>query len=124
MVYLVADYVSPGLVLYWLEPSEYGLIVLGLGASLPLIVPNKRLVKPEGWFPGEPAYQPVRVVDIVMFCGYALVFVGGVVIFVTIAENFATFGAGIFDDAATIPGGLLLIDIGQRLAVPIETIDR
>lgn len=50
-------------------------------------------------------------------CGNALIMVGGAIIVVTIVEDVVTLGIGTFDDAITIPAGVLFINIGQRLAV-------
>jgi hypothetical protein len=41
VVDLVADYVGQGVVIYWLEPNA-----LAAALTLPLIVPNERLVRP------------------------------------------------------------------------------
>jgi hypothetical protein len=112
MVDLVADYTGNGTVLYWLEPN----LLMG---TLPLIVPNKRLVRPRNWVPGQRAQQPAYVISLSEACGYALVMVGGTIIVVTVAEDIATLGVGTFDDAVTVPAGILFIDMGQRLGVVV-----
>ena len=110
---LVADYAGQGVVIYWIEPNA-----LSLFGALPFVVPNKQLVKPPNWVPGlQPAYQPAYVLSWQEACGYTLVVVGGVIILVTVAEDLATLGVGTFDDAVTVPAGILLINWGQRLAV-------
>jgi hypothetical protein len=117
IVDLVADYVGQGVVLYWLEPNA-----LAAALTLPLIVPNKRLVRPRNWIPDQvPAYQPAYVLSWSEACGYTLIVVGGVIIAVTIVQDIATFGVGTVDDIATVPAGLLLIDIGRQLAVLVPT---
>jgi hypothetical protein len=108
--YLVADYVMPGVISYWLEPN--GLI------PVPVFVPNKKLVKSENWKP-QRALQPVYVLSFQEACGLAMVVVGGTILVVTIVEDVATLGLGTFDDVVTIPAGLLFINFGQRIAVPI-----
>jgi hypothetical protein len=109
MVDLVADYVGNGTVLYWLEPN--------ILTTIPLLVPNKRLVKPRNWVPGNLAPQPIQAISLSEACGYALVTVGGAIILVTIAEDVATLGVGTFDDAVAVPIGILFINYGQRLGV-------
>ena len=109
---LVADYVGSGTVTYWLEPNA-----LSLFGALPFLVPNKRLVRPPNWTPGQYAQQPAYAISMYEACGYALVFVGGTIIVVTIIEDVATLGVGTFDDAVTVPAGILFIDVGQRIAV-------
>ena len=109
----VADYTWSGTVLYWLEPKSV----------IPVPIPrnvNERLVKPRDYVPQQRlVLQPAYIVDAATLqaCGQVLVFIGGAIIAVTIIENFVTLGAGVFDDAITVPGGLLLINMGQRLAV-------
>lgn len=122
LVDLVADYASPGLILYWIEPNEWGLAAIA--ASLPLIVPNKRLLRPQGWSPGDLALQPANVLLWSEACGYALIIIGGVVIVVTLAEDIGTLGVGVFDDLITIPGGILLINWGQQLGAQVPVIVR
>ena len=119
---LVADYTGPGVIQYWFEPNAIGLGALA--ASLPLIVPNKRLVRPQNWQPGTPVYQPAYVLSLAEGCAYAVVAVGGTIIVVTILEDVFTLGVGLFDDALTVPVGLLFINLGQRMAVPVPVMVR
>jgi len=109
MVDLVADYVGNGTLLYWLEPNAL--------AVVPFLSPNKHLVRPRNWIPGTLAPQPAYAISVSEACGYALVMTGGAIIVVTIVEDFATLGAGTFDDAVTVPAGILFINFGQRLGV-------
>jgi len=109
---LVADYVGDGVVIYWIEPNA-----LALFGALPFVVPNKRLVRPPNWVPGQYALQPAYAIAWYEACGYALIVIGGVVITVTLVEDIATLGVGTFDDAITVPAGILFINWGQRLAV-------
>lgn len=88
---LVADFTGPGEVLYWIEPNALGLAAIA--ASLTLIVPNMRLVRPPQWVPSLPAYQPAYLLSWQQACGIALLVVGGVIIVTTIVEDFATLGA-------------------------------
>lgn len=111
MVDLVADYVGNGTVIYWVEPNA-----LSLFGALPFLVPNKHLVKPPNWIPSQYAPQPAYAVTLYEACGYALIAVGGTVIVVTIVEDIATAGVGTFDDAITVPAGILFINFGQRIA--------
>lgn len=104
-VNLVADYIGSGTVIYWIEPN-----LLALGGAIPFIVPNKRLVRPPNWVPGKYAPQPAYSVAVIEACGYALMMFGGAIIVVTIVEDFATLGVGVFDDAMTVSAGILLIN--------------
>lgn len=115
---LVADYVGGGVILYWIEPNP-----LALFGALPFLVPNERLVRPPNWVPGQYAWQPAYAIAWYEACGYILIVIGGVVIIVTVAEDIATLGVGTFDDAITIPTGILFINWGQQLAVlvPVST---
>jgi len=122
LVDLVADYTEPGVVSYWLEPNALGLAAIA--ASLPLVVPNRRLVRPREWIPGQRAAQPASTLLVSEACGYAFVLVGGSLIVVTLVEDVATLGLGVFDDVVTIPAGLLLIDYGLGLGVAIPIIER
>jgi RHS repeat-associated protein len=115
MVDFVADFIGNGTVIYWFEPNP-------LVVTLPLLVPNKKLVRPRNWIPGQLAPQPAYVISLDEACGYGLIAIGGTIITVTVAEDFATAGAGIFDDVVTVPAGLLFINIGQRLAVFVPTL--
>jgi hypothetical protein len=58
-----------------------------------------------------------NVISLSEACGYGLIMVGGTVIIITIAEDIGTLGLGTFDDAITVPAGILFINWGQRLAV-------
>lgn len=107
---IVADYVQPGVISFWLEPNA------GLAIPVPYLI--KKYVKPENWNP-QRALQPAYAFSWQPSCGTALIVIGGAIVVFTIIEDVATFGVGTFDDAVTIPGGLLFIDIGQRLAAPI-----
>ena len=70
----------------------------------------------------SPAYQPAyTVVSYQEACGYTLIAVGGTIVLVTVVEDVATLGAGTIDDIVTVPGGLLLIDMGQRIAAFVPT---
>ena len=109
---LVADYVGNGTVIYWIEPNA-----LAIYGALPFLVPNKKLVRPPNWIPGQYAPQPAYVISFDEACGYALIMVGGTIIGVTILEDITTLGVGTFDDAITIPAGILFISLGNRLAV-------
>ena len=55
-------------------------------------------------------------------CGYAFITVGGVIIIVTIVEDVATLGTGVFDDVITVPTGLVFIDLGQKMGVYVPAI--
>ena len=107
---LVADYVKPGVISFWLEANGF--------VPVPAWNPYRKYVKPENWNPRQ-ALQPAYVLSWQAGCGEVLVVVGGAIIAVTIVEDAATFGIGTFDDVITIPGGLLFINIGQRLAVQV-----
>jgi RHS repeat-associated protein len=107
---LVADYSGNGTIIYWIEPNA-------LVVTLPFLVPNKRLVKPRDWNPGQYAPQPVYAISVLEGCGYGLMLVGGTIIFVTVAEDVVSLGVGTFDDAITIPAGILFINMGQRIGV-------
>ncbi len=108
---LVADYVQPEVIAFWLEPN---------GQVVPIPLPIKKYVKPENWNPRS-ALQPAYVLSGQEVCGQILIYVGGAIIAFTIAEDIATLGIGTFDDVITVPGGLLFINIGQRIAVPVMT---
>lgn len=114
---LVADYTGPGTIVYWIEPN-----VLAIEGAIPFLVPNKRLVRPKDWIPGQRASQPVTAFSISEACGYGLITVGGTVIAVTVTEDITTLGLGTFDDVITVPAGLYFINLGQRLAtyVPVN----
>jgi hypothetical protein len=110
---LVADYVGTGVVMYWLEPNASVLF-----GALPFLVPNKRLVKPHNWVPGlQPVPQPAYAVSSQEVCGYGLIGLGVVIIVGTVAETILTGGAGVWNDAVTVPAGIYFINYGQRLAV-------
>ena len=112
-VNLVADYVGAGVVMYWLEPNASALF-----GALPFLVPNKRLVKPHNWVPGlQPVPQPAYAVSSQEVCGYGLIGLGAVIIVGTVAETILTGGAGVWNDAVTVPAGIYFINYGQRLAV-------
>ena len=117
---LVANYAEPGLVLYWLEPNALGLALLAAGA--PLIVPNKRLVKTPGWKPGK-ASQPIYATSYSEACGKIIIVVGGLIMVVNIVENFATAGVGTLDDVVVVGSGLYFIDVGKKMAYPIDIVE-
>lgn len=55
-------------------------------------------------------------------CGYAVIMVGGAVLFVNIVENIGTLGFGTWNDAISVPAGILLIAWGtnQALLIPAQ----
>jgi RHS repeat-associated protein len=114
---LVADYIGQGVILYWLEPN-----IASLYGLLPFTVPNKRLVKPRNWVPGQLAPQPVLVMSWQDACGYALISIGGVILALNIVENVTSLGVGVIDDAVVLPAGLYFVNLGQRLIAPVPAI--
>lgn len=52
----------------------------------------------------------------------ALIAVGGAIILATIVEDISTLGFGTWNDAFTVPGGIVLIALGtnQVLLVPVQ----
>jgi len=78
-------------------------------------------VRPKNWIPGVYNPQPVSAISLSEACGYGLIIVGSTIIVVTVAEDVATFGAGTFDDAITVPAGILFINWGQRLGVIVPS---
>lgn len=109
---LVADYVGNGVVAYWLEPNVFAPVLLG--KTIAGIVPNKRLLRPRGWMPSPQPYQPAYALDFNTACGVVLVATGGTILVITLVED-ATV-VGIVDDLVTVPGGVLLINYGLRMA--------
>jgi hypothetical protein len=109
---IVANYIGNGTVVYWIEPNA-----LAIFGAIPFVIPNKRLVRPPNWIPGQYAPQPAYAITPSETCGYTLVAVGGIIIVVTVVEDVATLGTGVFDDVITVPAGLLYINLGQRIAV-------
>jgi len=104
---LVADYVGPGEIIYWVE------IKPSVAVPARADVPNKRLLRGNNW---NPYVKPAQVLSWNQVCGGILIITGATIITVTIVENFATFGAGTVDDVITVPGGYYLINLGQRIA--------
>ncbi|MCI0526643.1 MAG: RHS repeat-associated core domain-containing protein [Nitrospira sp.] len=113
-VELVADYVDPGSVIYWLEPK----VTVPVYAIENLEVTNKRLLRERNWQPIQGGLTPQPAWA--RTCGQVLVAVGTAIIIVTLVEDLTL--VGIADDVVTVPGGLLLINMGQRLAgyVPVS----
>lgn len=109
---LVADYMGDGVVLYWLEPNAYALVLFG--KPIAGIVPNRKLLRPSNWVPSDLPFQPAYAIDLSLTCGVTLIVVGGAIIAVTIIED-ATL-VGLVDDIVTVPGGILLINYGTKLA--------
>jgi hypothetical protein len=112
---LVADWIENGLVVYWAELSK----------NPPTIpVParyevNERLHRPRYWNPPlnlQPVPQPAYTLSWQEACGYTLIAIGTAILVVTVAEDIATAGIGTIDDIITVPGGYLLINLGQRMA--------
>ena len=98
--------------LYWLEPNAYALVLLG--RPIAGIVPDRRLLRPRNWVPSDLAFQPAYAIDFSLVCGVTLVVAGGTIIAVTLVED-ATL-VGIVDDIVTVPGGVILINYGTKLA--------
>ena len=109
---LVADYVGNGVIAYWIEPNALAPVLLG--KPLAGLVPNKRLLRPRNWVPSSQPYQPAYAIDFGTACGTVLILAGGTIVVVTIVED-ATV-VGIVDDVVTVPGGILLVNYGLRLA--------
>jgi RHS repeat-associated protein len=109
---LVADWIEDGLVVYWAEQRPRPVYVT---------IPehhevNARLRRPRGWHPlnPQPVPQPAYVLSWQEACGGALIAIGTTIVVVTIVEDVTLVGA--IDDIITVPGGLLLINWGQRVA--------
>ena len=109
---LVADYVGQGVVAYWIEPNALAPVLLGKPFAGWL--PNKRLLRPRNWVPGAQPYQPAYAIDFGAACGTALIVAGGTIIIVTIVEDASV--VGLVDDIISVPGGVILINYGLKLA--------
>jgi len=117
---LVADYTSGGVVLYWHEPNPASIVVLAAAGKL--LVPSRKLFRPRNWMPGQRARRPAYLMSWNQACGYAVIMVGGAVLFVNIVEDIGTLGFGTWNDAVSVPAGILLIAWGtnQALLIPAQ----
>jgi hypothetical protein len=120
---LVADYKSPGLVVYWFEVNEKGAILVAEGAAI--VLSNRRLLRPDNWTPGQSAPRPSYVISLSVeeACGWALVSVTGALYFVNIVENIGTVGLGTIDDIIVYPTGVLMLDLARQLGVSVQIIE-
>jgi hypothetical protein len=109
---LVADFVGNGVIAYWIEPNALAPVLLG--KPIAGLVPNKRLLRPRNWVPSPLPYQPAYAVDFGTACGTIMIIAGGTILVVTIVEDVT--GVGFVDDIVTVPGGILLVNYGFRLA--------
>jgi RHS repeat-associated protein/uncharacterized repeat protein (TIGR01451 family) len=119
---IVADYQAEGVVVYWHEVNPWAVVMAAAMGTYDLFLPNKELFRPRDWVPGQYAPRPAYVISINQVCGYAVVAVGGAIIILTLAEDVLTGGAGIADDAITMPTGLLLVNWGLKQAAFVPVI--
>jgi hypothetical protein len=108
---IVADYVSPGLVVYWYEINAFGYLLL---STMPwyLRIPNIQNLKKPNYRPtraNQPAFSFVMNLD----CSKVLLWVGyGLVIFSVVTSLIP--GINLADAFVFAPAGLMLVYLSSR----------